>query len=272
MQYKTRLVIFLLIGNFLFSDSIRYNNPNNHGVIGLINIPTARFYEESSSAFTVYRGDPDRKITITMMPYDWLEASFFYTSIKGRPYGSGFNQDYKDKGFNAKFRLKDEGRFPAIAVGFNDLAGTGIYSSEYIVGSYGIDNLDLHLGIGWGRLNGGQLQYNNPLADLDESFLTRCSTWGCDSQDSQGGTFRWKDYFSGEKVGVFGGISYLFHDDWLFKMEHDSTNIPLSLGFPERSSDYSFSLEYIKPKNLEVALNFERGDYLGFKFVCKGNS
>ena len=78
-------------------------------------------------------------------PMDWLEASIFYTSIKGRPYGSGFNQDYKDKGFNAKFRLKDEGRFPAIAVGFNDLAGTGIYSSEYIVGSYGIDNLDLHL-------------------------------------------------------------------------------------------------------------------------------
>tara|TARA_B100000676_G_scaffold299016_1_gene342743 strand:- start:56 stop:1999 length:1944 start_codon:yes stop_codon:yes gene_type:complete len=272
MQYKTKLVIFLLIGNFLFSDSIRYNNPNNHGVIGLINIPTARFYEESSSAFTVYRGNPDRKITITMMPYDWLEASIFYTSIKGRPYGSGFNQDYKDKGFNAKFRLKDEGRFPAIAVGFNDLAGTGIYSSEYIVGSYGIDNLDLHLGIGWGRLNGGQLQYSNPLADLDESFLARCLSWDCDSQDSQGGTFRWKDYFSGEKVGVFGGISYLFHDNWLFKMEHDSTNIPLSLGFPERSSDYSFSLEYIKPDNMAISLNFERGDYLGFKFVWKGNS
>jgi len=272
MLYKIRLVLLLLIGNFLFSDSIKYNNPNNHGVIGLINIPTARFYEESSSAFTVYRGDPDRKITITMMPYDWFEASIFYTSIKGRPYGSGFNQDYKDKGFNAKFRLKDEGKFPAIAVGFNDLAGTGIYSSEYIVGSYGIDNLDLHLGIGWGRLNGGQLQYNNPLADLDESFLTRCLSWGCDSQDSQGGTFRWKDYFSGKKVGVFGGASYLFHDNWLFKMEHDSTNIPLRLGFPERSSDYSFSLEYIKSDNMAISLNFERGDYLGFKFVWKGNS
>ena len=65
MQYKIRLAIFLLIGNFLFSDSIRYNNPNNHGVIGLINMPTARFYEESSSSFTMYRGDPDRKITVT---------------------------------------------------------------------------------------------------------------------------------------------------------------------------------------------------------------
>ena len=100
MQYKIRLVFLLLIGNFIFSDSLKYNNPNNQGVIGLINIPTARFYEESSSAFTLYRGDPDRKITVTMMPYDWFEASIFYTSIKGRPYGSGFNQDYKDKGFS----------------------------------------------------------------------------------------------------------------------------------------------------------------------------
>ena len=67
MLYKIRLVFLLLIGNFLFSDSIKYNNPNNHGVIGLVNMPTARFYEESSSALTIYRGEPDRKITITMM-------------------------------------------------------------------------------------------------------------------------------------------------------------------------------------------------------------
>ena len=29
----------------------------------------------------------------------------------------------------------------------------GLYSSEYIVGSYGISNIDMHLGLGWGRLN-----------------------------------------------------------------------------------------------------------------------
>jgi len=266
MQYKIRLILFLLIGNLLFSDSIRFNNPNNSGVVGLINIPTARFYDESSSAFTLYRGDPDRKATITLMPYDWFEASLFYTSIKGRPYGSGFNQDYKDKGFNTKFRLKSEGKFPAIAIGFNDVAGTGIYSSEYIVGSYGIDNLDLHLGIGWGRLNGGNFQYDNPLVDLDESFLIR------DSQTEKGGKFRIDDYFSGEKIGLFGGLSYLIHEDWLFKIEHDSTIIPLNLGFPERSSNYNLGFEYIGAENIAVSLNFERGDYLGLKFAWKDNS
>ena len=266
MQYKIRLAFLLLIGSYTFSDSIKYNNPNNQGVLGLINTPTARFYDESSSALTLYRGDPDRKITVTMMPYEWFEASFFYTSIKGRPYGSGFNQDYKDKGFNAKFRLKSEGNFPAIALGFNDLAGTGIYSSEYIVSSYGIGGLDFHLGIGWGRLNGGSLQYDNPLANIDDSFLIR------ESQTEEGGTLRLDDYFSGEKVGLFGGFSYLFHKDWLFKFEHDSTYIPRSAGFPDRSSDFNLGLEYIGADNLAVSLNFERGDYLGLKFVWKANS
>tara|TARA_B100000965_G_scaffold208510_1_gene174236 strand:- start:100 stop:2046 length:1947 start_codon:yes stop_codon:yes gene_type:complete len=266
MQFQIRTLIFLLFGNLIFSDSIKYNNPNNHGVVGLINLPTARFYEESSTSLTLYRGDPDRKITITTMPYDWLEASIFYTSIKGRKYGGGFDQDYKDKGFNTKFRIKSEGRFPALAIGFNDMAGTGLYSSEYIVGSYGIDNIDIHLGIGWGRLNGGNLQYDNFFGDIDEAFFIR------GSQIEEGGELKSDDYFSGEKIGIFSGFSYLVSKNWLFKAEYDSTNMPLSSGFPERSSEYNFSLEYIKKKNMAISFNFERGDYFGLKFVWKGNS
>ena len=82
MQYRIKLLLLFLIIGSINSDSIKFNNPNNHGVIGLINTPTARFYDESSHSITFYGGDPDRKVTVTMMPYDWLEASFFYTSIK----------------------------------------------------------------------------------------------------------------------------------------------------------------------------------------------
>jgi len=39
-------------------------------------------------------------------------------------------QDYKDKGFNFKFRLKEEGLWPAIAVGINDIAGTGLIAQN----------------------------------------------------------------------------------------------------------------------------------------------
>ena len=271
MRLEIKSLGLLFISLLAHPDSIRFNTSNNHGVTGLINIPTARFQEESSSYFTAYRGNPDRKISITMMPYDWFEASFFYTSIKDRPYGQGFDQDYKDKGFNAKFRIKEENNYPAIALGFNDIAGTGIYSSEYVVSSYGVGKIDFHLGFGWGRLNGGNQGITNPLITLSETFSSRCIDWGCDVEDRKGGTFRYKDYFSGKKVGILGGISYLIHDNWLLKAEIDPTDIPDYLGFPSRKSQLSYGFEYIKPTNLSIALTVERNEYLGLKFSWRDN-
>ena len=45
-----------------YADNFAYNSFNNHGSIGLINIPTARFFSESSFGFTVYDGNPDQKL------------------------------------------------------------------------------------------------------------------------------------------------------------------------------------------------------------------
>ena len=171
-------VIFLLIPKALPADSFKYNSFNNHGVIGLINMPTARFFEESSFGFTFNYNNPDQKITLSSFPFDWLEASFFYTNIQDKPYCTNefdavCNQDYKDKGFNFKLRLKEEGILPAIAIGINDIAGTGYYSSEYIVGSYGINKTDFHFGLGWGQLNGSKEDFKNPLGKINNSFYDR---------------------------------------------------------------------------------------------------
>ena len=108
-------------------------------------------------------------------PFDWFEASFFYTNVEDRPYCYDFTsdvclQDFKDKGFNVKARIKEQGRFPAVAVGLNDFAGTGIYSSEYIVGSYGINRTDFHFGIGYGLLDGSDLQFKNPFGYISDGF------------------------------------------------------------------------------------------------------
>ena len=173
--------VFIFLGiNILFShiraDNFLYNTFNNHGSIGLVNMPTARFYDESSYGITIYDGSPDQKITMTSYPFDWLEASFFYNNIQDKPYcAAGYdpvcNQDYKDKGFNFKVRLKEEGVLPAIAIGINDIAGTGFYSSEYIVGSYGVNKTDFHFGLGWGLLNGPSKNFKNPLHNTINLYL-----------------------------------------------------------------------------------------------------
>ena len=203
-----KLVILLFFIVSVSADSFNFNSYNNHGVVGLINMPTARIYNESVFGLTFYDGTPDQKLTLTSNPFDWMEASFFYTNLQNKSYCSidydpVCKQDYKDKGFNIKLRLKEEGILPAIALGFNDIAGTGFYSSEYIVGSYGINNLDIHFGLGWGNMNSSKHSIKNPLGYLSDRFLDRPTNTA-----DRGGQFQPSRYFSGQEASPFFGMAY----------------------------------------------------------------
>jgi hypothetical protein len=264
-RYKILFGFFLL--NFfntnITADSFIYNSYNNHGITGLINLPSARFQPESTGGITFFYGDPDQKITFTSSPYNWMEASVFYTNIKDKEYGSGFKQDYKDKGFNIKLRIKEEGKYPAVAVGINDIAGTGFYSSEYIVASYGIGNIDMHAGMGWGTLNGTE-DFKNPLIFLDERFRNRPTEF-----EDQGGQFQLSRYFSNNKVSNFFGASYALNDRVLLKYEYDTTVDPGLVSYENFSSRNSFSVEYKINKTFRFGISFERENYIGLKFNYK---
>ena len=267
--------IFVLINfisqNLLFADSLSYNSLNNHGSIGLINMPTARFYDESSFGFTVYDGNPDQKVTMTSFPFDWLEASFFYTNIQGKPYCNNefdpvCEQDYKDKGFNFKLRIKEEGIFPSIAIGINDLAGTGLYSSEYIVGSYGINKTDFHFGLGWGSLNGSKNSFKNPFGSIDERFYDRP-----DFAIYETGQFKSSKYFSGETVSPFFGISHVLNEKSLLKIEYDTTLTPGTIGYDEPSQEFSIGIDFNLTENFTIGISNERGNYTSIRFSYKND-
>ena len=250
------------------SDSFIYNNYNNHGSVGLINMPTARFFDSSVYGVSVYDGSPDQKVTFTANPYDWLEASVFYTNIQGKPYPGFEYQDYKDKGFNFKLRLKEEGKLPAIAVGINDIAGTGLYGSEFIVGSYGIRNIDFHFGIGWGAYNGSKYSFNNPFGYLDNRFKIRDEN----EPGFQGtGSFTPGRYFSGKESSPFFGISYLLNNSLLLKFEHDTTVTDNNIEYEEPKNQYTFGVDFISNQNFNFGLAFERGNTLSFRFNYKND-
>ena len=232
-------------------------------------MPTARFYNESSFGLTIYDGNPDQKITLSSFPFNWLEASFFYTNIQDKPYciydfDPVCNQDYKDKGFNFKVRLKEEGVFPAIAIGINDIAGTGYYSSEYIVGSYGINKTDFHFGLGWGQLNGAKENFRNPLGKINNSFYERPN-----NLEESGGQFQPSRYFSGETVSPFLGISHAINEKFLLKLEYDSTVIPGKIGYKEAEQDFSFGLDFNLTKNFTIGISTERGNSTSIRFIYK---
>ncbi len=272
MKKYVFIFLLLLISKLSFSDSFDYNSFNNHGVIGLINMPTARFYDESSYGITLYNGDPDQKISLTSSPYDWMEASFFYMNIEDtqlcRNNGQGeiFCQGYKDKGFNFKVRVKEEGILPAIAIGINDIAGTGFYSSEYIVGSYGINNIDFHFGLSWGTLNGSRSSFKNPLGYISDDFYDRP-----DNLEDEGGQFQPSRYFSGEKASPFFGFSYAPNEKFILKFESDNTITPGKVGYQQSKSDYSFGIDFSINNNFTIGLANERDTHLSLKFVYKNN-
>ena len=234
-------------------------------------MPTARLYDESVFGLTVYDGNPDQKITLTANPFNWMEASFFYTSLQNKrycklTYASICKQDYKDKGFNLKLRLKKEGVLPAITVGLNDFAGTGLYSSEYIVGSYGINNLDIHFGLGYGTMNTSKHSIKNPLGYLSDRFLDRPT----DTADI-GGQFQPSRYFSGQKVSPFFGIAYSLNKNILIKIERDTTAQDEFIKYEKPKSDYSFGVDYAVNNNFSIGWSHERGSYSSIKIIYKNN-
>lgn len=261
-----RLILLLGLINVSFADSFENNFYNNHGSVGLINIPVARFFDEGVHGITLYDGTPDQKITLTSNPFNWLEASFFYTNIQGVPYPGFEYQDYKDKGFNLKIRLKKEGILPAIAIGLNDFAGTGYYSSEYLVSSYGVGNIDMHFGLGWGTLNDfGNIK--NPFSYLGDGFSKRPKIY-----EGMGGAFNTEQYFSGAKTSLFYGISYHIKEDLILHFEKDPTLIQGSrMPYPIKDNDYSLGFKYNLNKNLTLGLSHERGNYLSFNFTYKND-
>ena len=252
---------------FTRADSFENIFYNNHGVVGLINTPTARFYDEEVHGVTIYDGTPDQKITLTSSPYDWLEASFFYTNLQGVKYPGYEFQDYKDKGFNFKVRLKKEGILPAIAIGMYDFAGTGKYSSEYIVSSYGINNIDFHFGLGWGQLDGSYNNFKNPLINISNQFKARPLGGG-----QTGGALNFNQYFSGHTASAFYGLSYRYKNNLFLKFEKDSIDVESGvILYPKRESDYSFGLDYSISNNFTIGASYERGSYYSLRFVYKNN-
>ncbi len=266
-------LVSIFLSSIIHADNFDVNTYNNHGTVGLINTPTARFFDEGVHGITLYDGTPDQKITLSASPYDWLEASFYYTNVQNKRYCpfdeyDFCNQDLKDKGFNLKLRLKEEGFFPAIAMGLYDFAGTGLYSSEYIVASYGINKVDMHFGLGWGQLDGAAKKIANPFGYLSDSFKDRSLDTG------SGGQFDFNKYFTSETASPFFGISYSFNKNIMFKFERDTIDTiepHPELIYEQRKSDYSYGLDYSINSNFTIGASYERGNYLSLRFAYKNN-
>ncbi|MBP0443486.1 YjbH domain-containing protein [Roseomonas sp. SSH11] len=168
------------------------------GGIGLLETRNARFREDG----TLEAGGTWRRQRrfwfVNFQPLPFLETTFRLTERLNATAGRGSTTD---RALDLKLRLLEEGRWtPALAIGLQDVIGTGIHAGEYLVASRRWGPLDVSLGLGFGRL-GTRGDFANPLTHLSDAFRTRPREVG------SGGTLR-ADFFRGEEVAVFGGAEY----------------------------------------------------------------
>ena len=69
------------------------------------------------------------------------------------------------------------------------------------------------------------------------------------------------------EASLFAGIEYIINDEFKFKTEFDPTITPGRVGYEEKSSNLNFALDYRATNTLLTSVSFERGNYVGVKFV-----
>ncbi|HEX4918487.1 MAG TPA: YjbH domain-containing protein, partial [Limnobacter sp.] len=232
------------------------------GWVGLMQTPTARMRPAGSASFTASRVEPYSRYSVMLQPFNWLEGGFRYTKITNRLFGpeafSG-DQKYLDKNIDAKLRLwKESAYIPEIAVGLNDVGGTALFASEYLVASKRFGNFDTSLGLGWGYM-GNAGDFSNPFGFVSNKFDTRPTT-----NFGLGGELAAETYFRG-RASLFGGVQW--HSPWddlVFKLEYEGNNYqnePLA-NPQEQSSRFNYGVVYRVSDSVNLHLGLERGNTL----------
>ena len=264
---KLRFAAVLLLPCGLANGEPRYTQ-NDFGGVGLLQTPTARMAPAGELSVNASRTSPYTRYSLSLQPFDWLEGSFRYTAITNRTYGpeslSG-DQSYKDKAVDAKIRLWQESHWlPQVALGFQDIGGTGLFSSEYFVSNKRVGNFDFSVGVAWGYM-GSRGDFDNPLGWADERFDTRPPSEGT-------GDFN-ANYFRGSP-SLFGGVAY--QTPWAplsLKLEYegnDYKNEPKDNNI-KQDSPINIGAVYKLTDSIDLSAAWERGNTAMFGITLHTN-
>ncbi|MCK0097152.1 YjbH domain-containing protein [Yoonia sp. F2084L] len=233
---------------------------NLFGTPGLIDMPTAQTAQDAELAATIGYFAGSTRTTLSFQISPRLSGSFRYTRIENWSIATG--QDTFDRSFDLRYRLVDESTWrPAIAIGLQDMIGTGIYSGEYIVGTKQVaPAVTVTGGIGWGRF-GSYEGFDNPLGAVDERFNERpVGTSGLGGQLESG------EWFRGD-AAFFGGVTWQPTDQLTLLAEYSSdAYVRETADGPdlfERESPLNFGLSYAMTDNASLQAYYLYGSELG---------
>jgi hypothetical protein len=240
----------------------------------LIQTPTADSKKEGSLAFTFNKNNIWKYGTLSVSPFDWLEASYFYYRPSDLTWLGNDPGLYLDKGFNVKFKYKpNNNNLPNFAIGFDDFAGTGLFTREYLVATQELRDMKVTAGIGWGKLAGIK-SFDNPLAIFSDGFKVRP-----DRSDNynQGGTPSYDKWFRGDAV-IFGGLEYVlpYKKRVSVKLEYDTYDYmdfsatdrgDAKYELRKKDSNINIGLSYALSKFITMDISFIKGNTFNLSFT-----
>ena len=251
-------------------DNSRYRTTqHDFGGVGLLQTPTARMAPEGALSFNANRTSPYSRYSISAQPLPWLEGTLRYIAITNRDYSADpdGDQSLKDKAIDAKFRLWRESYWaPELALGFRDVGGTGLFSSEFLVANKRIYDFDFSLGLAWGYI-GNRGDVSNPFSLISESFDERSRS------DDPGGTFNTSSYFSG-RPGFFGGVEYQTPWDKLrikAELEGNDYQSEPQNNNQDQDSPINFGALYSVTDGIDITAAWERGNTAMFGITFHTN-
>jgi hypothetical protein len=273
MHLKIIALSLLLSLNINTSASINYYkydffpSRNLLGQVGIIQLPSAEIDSAGSLNFQFQRNDMYRSGSLSIQPFNWLEASYFYYRPNDLWWtGPGTEGQYLDKGFNLKIAKKISNN-TFFAIGLDDFAGTGLFSKEYVVSTHTFNWIKASLGIGWGAfadING----FRNPLSYISNSFLNRDDV----SENFRfAGNLSYDQWFRGPANLFFGSEFSIPNTNFLIKFEYDPFSYLDGYTTLKRFTGQDFELRR-KSSNINLGLSknfsnyFEAGIY-----YLKGN-
>lgn len=224
----------------------------NFGLPGIIDLPTAKRFPDGELIITQQIHKSLARSGISFQALPKLSFSFRYSG-HGHNGTEANGRINHDRSFDVHLSILDEGKyFPALSMGLRDFIGTGWYSSEYIVGTKSIKNLELTAGLGFGRL-AGRNPFSNPFKGLSSKFINRTT-----NKVGRGGTLGTINWFQGD-ASVFYGLNYKLGQKVRFSAEYTPDIMYMERPYISIESPWNYGISYVLNDYLQLSMQYLHG-------------
>lgn len=222
---------------------------NRYALPGAIDTPSAEMMPDGTlGAVLGYSGVGGNGVGVSFQVLPRVSAVLRYGKFDNDAMAHGYT---RERSFDLRLQLLTEdpdGWRPSVAVGLQDMIGTGYYSSEYIVATRNLTpRLRVSAGLGWGRLASsggiGSLSDDRPVPDAqDRGRLTNAS------------------WFRGE-MAPFANIAWQATDKLTLLAEYSGDDYACETGDSSCAvEDWRSDDEALK-NNLNLGLNYRAGQH-----------